>query len=221
MEIYDIALLLRAAAVVLGIAAGAGVVLEQHAHVDTLLYDIAQRLFVRCEVHVAAARFGVDAAYDRDSQTEDLRTVDAARVDEVLDVRAYLLEALRAVLQLERIVGNLLDKVVLQVGDNEGHVVARNVHAGEVYGRVGQTEDIGTASARGLDLAQIIHYILLDKLLNEFRNGRNAYMQLFRKFRKRTLAVDGHVGDYVSLYYIVLVSDTLQVLIRGNVKEFC
>ena len=139
----------------------------------------------------------------------------------MLDVRAYLLEALRAVLQLERIVGNLLDKVVLQVGDHEGHVVARNVHAGEVYGRVGQTEDIGTASARGLDLAQIIHDILLDKLLNEFRNGRNTYVQLFRKFRKRTLAVDGHVGDYVSLYYIVLVSDTLQVLIRGNVKEFC
>ena len=216
MEIEHVALVLRFAAGVFGIAAGAGVVLEQHAHVDTLLYDIAQRLFVRGEVHVAAARFGVDAAHDRDSQTEDLRTVDAARVDEVLDVRAYLLEALRAVLQLERIVGNLL-----QVGDNEGHVVARNVHAGEVYGRVGQTEDIGTASARGLDLAQIIHYILLDKLLNEFRNGRNAYVQLFRKFRKRTLAVDGHVGDYVSLYYIVLVSDTLQVLIRGNVKEFC
>ena len=42
---------------------------------------------------------------------------------------------------------------VLQVGDQERHVVASDVHAREIDSRVGETEDVGTASAGGLAFA--------------------------------------------------------------------
>ena len=98
VEVQHVALLLRFAARVLRVAAGAGVVLDQHAQADPLLEDVAQRLLVGGEVFVAAARVGVHAPRHADAQAEHLAPLHAARGDEVLDVRADALEALRTVL---------------------------------------------------------------------------------------------------------------------------
>lgn len=220
VQVDDVALVLRLAARVLGVAAGARVVLEQHADADALLENVAQGLFGGGEVLVAASRIGIHAAGHADAQAENLAAVDAARCDELLDARADALHALRAVLQLEREVVLLLDDVVLQVGNQKAHVVAPDVHAGKVDGRIGQSEDIGTPSARGLDLAQVGHDVLVDELLHQLGNRRNADMQLLREFRERAFAVDGHVCDDVALDDAVLVRYALQRVVFVLVKEF-
>ena len=155
-----------------------------------------------------------------DAQSEDLRTVDAAVGDEVLDVRADAFDALRAVDEFEREIVLLLDDVVLQVGDQEAHVVAADIHAGEVDGRIGQSEDVRTAAARGLDLAQIRDDVFVDKLLDQFGDRRDTDMQLFGQFRERALAVDGHVCDDVALDDAVFVGNALQGLVFVFVEKF-
>ena len=149
-----------------------------------------------------------------------LRAVDAARGDEVLDVRADALEALRTVEQLEREVVLLFDDVVLQVGDQEAHVVAADVDAGEVDRRVGQAEDVGAPSARGFHLAQVRHDVLVDQFLNQFGDGRDADVQLFGQLRERAFAVDGHVRDDVALDDAVFVRNTLQGVVFVFVEKF-
>ena len=66
---------------------------------------------------------GVYATYDADTDTENMVFVDAAVVDELLDVVANLIEALLAVAQLECVVHNFVYDVVLQVGNDESHTV--------------------------------------------------------------------------------------------------
>ena len=75
----------------------------------------------------------------------------------------------------------------------------------EIDSRVGETEDVGTASAGGLYLAQIRDDVLIDQLLHEFGDCRHADMQLFGQLRKRAFAVHRHVGDDVALDDTVLV----------------
>lgn len=105
--------------------------------------QVAQRLFARGEVFVAAARVGVHAPRDADPQPEDFTPVDTAGGDEAFDVGADFLETLRAVEQLERGVELLLDDVILQVGNQVGHVVAPDIDPCEIDGRIGQSEDVG------------------------------------------------------------------------------
>ena len=69
-------------------------------------------------------------------------------------------------------------------------MVAAYVDAGEVDGRVGQSEDVGAASAGGLYLAQ------------------------------GAFAVYGHVGDDIPLYQVVLVRDTVQILVAVSIEKF-
>ena len=220
VEIENVALVLRLAAGVFGVAPGPGVVFQQYADADALFDHVAQRLFARRKVFVAAARVGIHAARHADAQSEDLGAVDAARGDEVLDVRADALDALRTVEQFEREVVLLLDDVVLQVGDQEAHVVAPDVHAGEVDRRIGQSEDVGAPPSRGFHFAQVRHDVLIDELLHQFGDGRNADMQLFRQFRERAFAVDGHVRDDVALDDAVFVRNTFQGLIFVLVEKF-
>ena len=220
VEVDHVALVLRFAARVLGVAACTGVVLEQHADADALLEDIAQRLFVGCEVLVAAARIGVHAAGDADAQPEDLAPVDAALGDEPFDVRADAFDALRAVLQFEREVVLLLDDVVLKVGDHETHVVAADVHAGKVDRRIGQPEDVRPASSRGFDLAQIRDDVLIDKFLDELGDRRNTDVQLLGQLRERALAVYGHVRDDVALDDVVFVRYALEGFVLVFVEKF-
>ena len=205
VQVEHVALVLRLAARVFRIAAGAGVVFEQHAQPDALFEHFAQRLFAGGEILVAAARVGIHASRHADSQPEDFAPVDAACGDEVLDARTDALDALRTVEQLEREVVLLLDDVVLQVGDQEAHVVTTDVHPGEIDRRVGQAEDVGAPSARGFHLAQIRYDVLIDQFLYQLGDGRDTDMQLFGQFRERTFAVHRHVGDDVALDDTVLV----------------
>ena len=205
VEVEHVALVLRLAAGILRVAAGAGVVFEQDADAHALFEQVAQRLFAGGEVFVAAARVGIHAARHADAESQNLAAVDAAGGDEVFDVGADAFDALRPVEQFERVVVLLLDDVVLQVGDQERHVVASDVHAREIDSRVGETEDVGTASAGGLYLTQIRDDVLIDQLLHEFGDCRHADMQLFGQLRKRAFAVHRHVGDDVALDDTVLV----------------
>ena len=127
---------------------------------------------------------------------------------------------MRAVDEFEREVVLLLDDVVLQVGDQEAHVVASDIHPGEVDGRIGQSEDVRAASARGFDLAQVRDDVLVDQFLDQFGDRRDADMQLFGQFRERALAVDGHVCDDVALDDAVLVGNALQGLVFVFVEKF-
>ncbi len=220
VEVEHIAVVLRLAARILRIAAGAGVVLQEHPDADALLQQLAQRLLGGGEIFVAAARLGIDAARHADAQAENLAAVDAAACNEGLDAGADALHALRSVLQLESEILLLLDDVVLQVGDHEAHVVAAHVHAGEVDGRIGQAEDVGTAPARRLDLAQVRHDVLVDEFLHQLGDGRYADMQLLGQFRQGAFAVDGHVRDDVALDDAVLMGDAFEGLVLVFVEKF-
>ena len=103
--------------------------------------------------------------------------------------------------------------VILQVGNHTAHVIATDIDSGKVDGRISQAEDVGTATTRGLHLAQIGHDILLDQLLNELRDGGHADMELFRKLGERTLAIYGHVGNDAALNNAVLVGYTLDDIV--------
>ena len=192
------------------IGACAGVIFEQHADADPLFENVAQRLFARREVFVASARVRIDAARHADAQPEYFAAVDAAVGDEPFDIRADMFHALRPVEQFERVVGLLFDDVVLQVGDQKGHVVAADVYACEIDRRVGQSEDVGAASARRLHFPEIAHDILLHQFLYQFGDGRYADMQLLGQFREGAFAVDGHVGDNVAFDDVVFMGDSLQ-----------
>ena len=162
-------------------------------------------MLARCEIFIAAPRFGIHTARHADAQSEDLAAVDTARADEILDSRADALEALRTVQEFERKIVLLLDDVVLQVGDHEPHVVTADVHPGKIDGRVGQAEDVGASSARGLHLAQVGDDVLVDQFLDQLGDRRNADVQLLGQLRERALAVYGHVRDDVALDDTVLV----------------
>ena len=220
VEVQHVALVLRFAAGVFGIAAGAGVVLQQYADADALFEQVAQRLFARREVFVTAARVGVHASRHADAQPENLAPVDAACGDEVLDARADALDALRTVEQLEREVVLLFDDVVLQIGDQEAHVVTTDVHPGEIDCRVGQAEDVGAPSARGFHLAQVRHDVLVDQFLNQFGDRGDTDVKLFGKLRKRAFSVDSHVRDDVALDDAVFVRNALQGVVFVFVEKF-
>ena len=113
VQVEDVVFVLGLAAGVLGVAAGAGVVFEQHPQADALLDDVAQGLLARREVFVAVAGLGVDATDDADAHAQNLVAVDAAVVDEADDVRADALQTLRTVYEFEIVVYLLLDNVVL------------------------------------------------------------------------------------------------------------
>lgn len=92
-------------------------------------------------------------------------------------------------MKLEVVQNLLFDDVVVQIRDEERHVVAPDVDAGEIDRRTGQSENIGSPSARSFDLAQIGDDIFLNEFLNELGDGRNADVQLFGKLRERTLTI--------------------------------
>ena len=220
VEVEYVAVVLGFAAGVFRIAARAGVVFKQHPDADAFFEQVAQRLFRRGEVFVAAARFGVDAARHADAQAQNLAAVDAAVGYEFFDAGADAFHALRAVLQLEREVVFLFDDVVLQVGNQKPHVVAAHVDACEVDGRIGQSEDVGAASARGFDLAQVGNDVFVDQFLHQFGDGRDADVQFLGQLRERALAVDGHVRDDVALDKAVLVGDAFEGFVFVLVEKF-
>ena len=205
---------------VLCVTAGTGVVFEQYADADALFDHVAQGLFARREIAVTASRRGIDASADADARSEDFRAFHAAGIDEVCDVRAYFFEALGAVLKLEVVQNLLFDDVVVQIRDEERHVVAPDVDAGEIDRRTGQSENIGSPSARSFDLAQIGDDIFLNEFLNELGDGRNADVQLFGKLRERTLTIYCHMCDDISLEEVVLVRNTFQIVILLPAEKF-
>lgn len=93
---------------------------------------------------------------------------------------------MRAILQFEVGQEFLFDDIVVQVRDEERHVVPADIDACEIDGRAGQSEDVGTSSARSFDLAQIGDDVLLNEFLNELGDGRYADVQLFGKLRAYT-----------------------------------
>ena len=76
---------------------------------------------------------GVYSTYDAYSDTENMALVDATVIDKIFDVVANLIQALRTVVEFERVVYNLLNNIVLQVGDNECHTVTTDVDSGKIY----------------------------------------------------------------------------------------
>ena len=220
VEVEQVFVVLGFAARVLRIAAGPRVVFEQHADADAVFEQVAQRLFARGEVFVAAARVGVHAPRDADPQPEDFTPVDTAGGDEAFDVGADFLETLRAVEQLERGVELLLDDVILQVGNQVGHVVAPDIDPCEIDGRIGQSEDVGTPSARGFDLAQVADDSFVNKFLHEFGDRGYADVQLPGQLREGTLAVERHVGDDIALDEAVFVRNALEYFVLVSVEKF-
>ena len=213
MQVEDIALVLRLARSVLSIAACAGVVLEHHAYAYACRDDIGERLLARGEVLIRAARLGVHATNDRNAHAKNLLAVYARCGNEVLDILTYALKALGTVDKLEAVVGMLEDDVVLQVGNDICHMVARHVDAREVDCRVSQAENIGAAATRRFNLAEVDDDAVVDKLLNKLGHRGHADVQLARELRERRLTIDGHIGDDVSLDDVVLVRDALEVSI--------
>ena len=221
MQVEHVVLVLRLAAAVLRIAACAGVVLEEGADTDPLFDDFAHRLLARSEIFVAAARGRIHAARHADAQTEDLAAIHPARGDELLDVGADAVEALRPVEKFERGVHLFQNDVVLQIGDHIAHEIAADVDADEVDRGVGQAVDVGPPSAGGLHLAVVGDDVLLDEFLYQFGDGRHGDMQLLGQLRKRAFAVDGHVGDNVPFDDAVLVRNAFERVIFVFVEKFC
>ena len=82
-----------------------------------------------------------------------------------------------------------------------------------MYG-IGQTKDVGSAAARRLHLPRRGDDVpFVDQLLNEFRDGRHADMQLFASSESVHSPADGHVGDDTSLDDAVLVYDALSLFL--------
>ena len=195
---------------VLGITAGPRIVLQQHPDARSMFDDILQRLRTRSEVHVAAPRFGIDAPRNAHSHAEYLAALYPAAVYEAVDAPTYLLKRLFIVRQDEIPLLLADDDIVLEVRHHIAYIVAPDVDAGEIDGRIGQPEDIGTAPSGSLYLA-VVHYdVLLDELPHELGDGRNADVQLAGEVGQCTLAVERHVGDDILFYQNILMGDTLQ-----------
>lgn len=195
---------------VLGITAGPRIVLQQHPDARSMFDDILQRLRTRSEVHVAAPRFGIDAPRNAHPHAEYLAALYPAAVYEAVDAPTYLLKRLFIVRQDEIPLLLADDDIVLEVRHHIAYIIAPDVDAGEIDGRIGQPEDIGTAPSGSLYLA-VVHYdILLDELPHELGDGRNADVQLAGEVGQCTLAVERHVGDDILFYQNILMGDTLQ-----------
>ena len=220
VEVEYVHLVFGFAVGVFGIASGPGVVFEQYADADALFDHIAQGLFARSEIAVTASCRGIDASADADTHSEDFRAFHTARIDEMCDIRADFFEALRAILQFEVGQEFLFDDIVVQVRDEERHVVPADIDACEIDGRAVQSEDVGTSSTRSFDLAQIGDDVLLNEFLNELGDGRYADVQLFGKLRERTLPVHRHMCDDISLEEVVLVRNTFQIVIFLSAEKF-
>ena len=108
----------------------------------------------------------------------------------------------------------------MQVGDYEGHVVATYIHAGKVDCRVGQAKDVGTPASGSLNLTQVVHDLLLDKLLYELGDRGHTDVQLLGQLREGALAIESHVGNDVTLDNIVLVRNSLNILVGLNIEKF-
>ena len=99
-------------------------------------------------------------------------------------------------------------------------MVAGDVHPGEIDGRVGQTEDIGTPSPRGFHLAVIGHDFFDDQFVHQFGDGGDTDVELFGELGQRTLPVDRHVGDDIAFNQVVLVDDAFLGIVFVLVEKF-
>ena len=75
-----------------------------------------------------------------------------------------------------------------QVGDHGDDLVAADFDAGEIERRVGQSEDVGATSAIGFDFPEVSHDMFLQELFDQFGDGRNADVQLFREIGQGALS---------------------------------
>ena len=204
----------------LGIATCTGIVFEQYTHANSLFENLAQRAVARREILIAATRIGIYTTCDTDTNTQNLAAIDARIVDKIGYRGADFFEALRTIFQHEILVAIFVYHIIFQIGKHEHHIVARNLDTCKIDCRIGQTKDVRATTTRGFDLAVVGHNILLDQLLNELGNRRYADVQLLGQLSQRTLTIQGHICNDISLDEAILVSDTLHHIVLVLIEKF-
>ena len=209
MQVEHIALLPALAAGILSIATATGVILNKYANAYAALNNVTNRGLNACEVLVASSLLGVHTTYDADAHAKNMALVNAAVVDKILYRVTDAVKALTTVGKLKGVVLLLLDNIILQVGNHAGHTVTTHIYARKVNRRVSKSKDIGATTTRSLHLAKVSNNTLIAELLHELGYRWHADSQLLSKLSKSALAIDSHIGDNVTLDYVVLLKQTL------------
>jgi hypothetical protein len=220
VQVENILAVLRTSGIVLGVAAGARVVLEQRADACDHLEDIGQLFLVTGEVFVAAPGVGVDSTRYADSKSQNPVAIDAACVDETGNRITDVFETGFSVFEPEACLFTCDYDVVLYVGNYKLYVVAAYVDSGEIYGATRQAIDIRSSAPGRFDLAVLVHEAVVDQLSDEFRHGGDADVEGHGEFGDRGRAARRHVGDYIPLNEVVFVDDTFLQFVFVLMKKF-
>lgn len=220
VQVNDVLFGTRASFRIFAVAAGAGVVFDQHPVSEPFFHDLAQRLFARGEIFVAASGFRIHAPGNADSDAEQLRTVYFAVVYEPVDRRSDFVEAFFRVVEDKILLVFQLDDVVVQVGNHHDDLIATHFDAGEIDGRMSQTENVRPASAAGFDLAAVGDDVFGKEFLDQFGDCRDADMQLPGQIRQRTFSFDRHAGDDIAFENVVFLNDSFGLAVFRLIEKF-
>ena len=182
--------LFEAASQIFPVGHGAGVVLQDHMHVEVVFQDLRNAAVLVKGVAVAVAGDGVYAAGDADAQAHDFVPFHALAVQVLADGVGHIVDGGLVGLHDKGNVVLEVDEAALEVRDGYAGVLVADGCAHKIAGFRVETVDGRLASSGGAGLAQVHHEALAHQFSDEFggrgnrspdgfRDGRNAVLPVF------------------------------------------